>query len=402
MKSNSRNEFDVLIRKISDIEVPEHVWERYRDTLSNLPEQQIRQITSNRRFVTYAASAAAFLLVFFAVCFSNPALAAKIPFIGRIFTEVQESFTFSGEYDKKAEVLSTENTDNSGEGCPAYTAKDAGVTVTASEIYCDGLSVFLTAEINVEQGGLENLPSGLVYLDGKWKIAGETEEKMLMNNNLEGKVIDDNTFVGMVKFDLDGIGIQDGTIDLEISGVGYDDRNDTFEDDISASHKINGNWDFCLPFTVDTQAVKKIRVDQENRGYRLKEVFVSPYQVITETDVPYTEKKFSRADFEKMMLEKTGGSHDFGITYEEYMEQSGKKYAECNTILFNQDGEKLISMEEVNGRSISAVHGKKISKLYIYIVDSFDVWIELYEKGMNSEAADQAVLYAEIDLENES
>ncbi len=401
MKNNSRNEFDVLISKMNEIEVPEHVWERYQDTLRNLPEQQKKHTSSNSHWVTYAASAAAVLLVFSAVCFSNPALAARIPFIGRIFTEVQESFTFSGEYDKMADVLSTENAENPEESSLAYTAENAGVTFTASEIYCDGLSVFLTAEVNVEQGGLKNLPSGLLYLEGSWKITGETEEKMLMNNNLEGKAVDDHTFIGMVKFDLDEIGIQDGSIDLKLSGIQYDDSNDTFEDDISASHKINGTWDFCLPFTVDTQAVKKIRLDQENRGYRLKEVFVSPCQVITETDVPYTEKEFSREDFEKMMLEKTGGSHDFGITYEEYMEQSGKKYAECNTILFNQDGEKLIPMQEVNGRSVSAVQGKKISRLYIYVTDSFDVWIELHEKGMDCEAAKQAVLYAEIDLENE-
>lgn len=88
--------------------------------------------------------------------------------------------------------------------------------ITASEIYSDGYSIFLTAKIEVEDGklskmlehytsdmmGEESTTAATMYTEGTWNLQSR-EKNELINNFFEGKVIDDHTFVGMVKLDVD-------------------------------------------------------------------------------------------------------------------------------------------------------------------------------------------------------
>ena len=151
---------------------------------------------------------------------------------------------------------------------------------------------------------------------------------------------------------------------------------------------------------MDTEAVKEIPVNKEENGYSLNKVFVSPYQVITYTDAPYTEREITREEYESVMREKTGGSDDFGITYEEFAEQMGRTYEQCQTIIFNQDGERLTPTAEFYGKSVNAVRGMDISELKIYVFDDMDLWVQAAEEGADSEALNQAVLSADIDVES--
>ena len=391
--------FDDMIRGLQNTEVPRNVKVRTRETLSKLPDKQEKQVARGKFWMKYAATAAAVMIVGTGFCHANPALAAKIPFIGKIFTEVQQVVTFSGTFDDKAEVLHAEGGSKAEMQNPVYTAESDGITITASEVYCDGNSVFLTAEVDMEQGGLDNIAGNLLYLKGSWKLAGDNEEKMLVNNNLEGKVTDDQTFVGMLKLDLDEADLQNGVCELQLSMIGYDDLNEPDSEDISASHKYNAQWNLRVPFTVDTEAAKTIEINKERNGYCLRKVFVSPYQVISYTDVPYTELEITKEDYEEAVKEKTGGvSDDIGLTYEEYVEQVGKAYATSCTLIFNQNGEKVTPREDIRGRSVYAVQGMDISKLYIYVFDDIDAFCEAYENGMDCEAVKQAVLSAEVDV----
>ena len=106
----------------------------------------------------------------------------------------------------------------------------------------------------------------------------------------------------------------------------------------------------------------------------------------------------TREEFEEMMDQKTGGTGDPGYTYEEYMAQQGKIYEPSDTIIFNQDGEKLQSWEEYQGRSVNAVDGKEVTKLYIYVFDEFDSWLKMEKEGIDCAAADQALIAAEVDV----
>ena len=77
----------------------------------------------------------------------------------------------------------------------------------------------------------------------------------------------------------------------------------------------------------------------------------------------------------------------------------GWSYEPCQTIVFNQDGEILFPDMETAGRAGFAVQGKEIKTLHVFIFDNFDDWMQMEEEGMNSSAADKAVIAEEISVE---
>lgn len=263
------NQFEEMMGHISNNnKVPECVWEKLDNVLNDLPDYE-EGSRVDRRGRKLTAAAAAVMVMGAVLFYANPALAAKIPFIGRIFREVENEVSFSGNYSERAGILA-QMTDKSEEmiASAGIVREDRGIKVTASEVYCDGLSIFLTAQVEAEQGGLKNIPghytgsgdaaADTLYLQGNWKLSGSTLSVDLCNSSLEGKVVDDHTFVGMLKLDLEDFAGADGELELCLSGIGWDDVTKLDAQDISASHRIEGEWDFDIPFTVDMESAKEI------------------------------------------------------------------------------------------------------------------------------------------------
>lgn len=395
------NQLEHMMDRIrEDQSVPERVWKKLDIALCDLPDYEDGSGKKRSR-KKFASAAAAIAVVGVTLCISNPALAAKIPLLGKIFEEVENNIPFSGDYSEKAGILA-QATGEEREGdplaSPGIVKSDAGITVTASEVYCDGLSVFLTAQIEVDQGGLHNLPAHyidggdstaeMLYLRGEWNLSDDSEAQDLFNDNLEGKVIDDHTFVGMLKLDLEDYNRTEGELSLRLSSIGWDDVTMLDAEDISESHRTEGQWEFDIPFTVDTEAVREIAVGKEGNGYTLEKVIVSPYQVVAYVDVPFTEREVTREEYESVMAEKTGAKEDPGITYEEYAEQAGKTYQFWNAVICDQDGEMLFSNPEGDGKAVAAVDGKELSKLYIFVFDDMEKDLEVEKSSSESGSID--------------
>ncbi len=112
----------------------------------------------------------------------NPVLAAKIPLIGKIFEKVEDDVTYSGDYTDKGTVLTNE--DYAGNlDTPDYSISDQGITLTASEVYCDGYSIFLTVNIESEEADFTHIPEHYTgvnvadnrtaagfYIRGTWSV----------------------------------------------------------------------------------------------------------------------------------------------------------------------------------------------------------------------------------------
>lgn len=407
---------DMMNKIGNNNEVPDYIWNKLNRTLDELPDHETYPALkrSCRRYA--AAAAAAVITAGTALCCSNPALAARIPFIGKIFEEVEHEIPFSGDYSEKAGILAeVTGEDNAGNPLadPGIVKSDGGITVTASEVYCDGLSVFLTAQVNVEQGGLTNLAehyingggdtAAMMYLRGEWNLAG-SEPQSLSNDNLEGKVIDDHTFVGMLKLNLEDYKALDGELSLRLSSIGWDDMTMLDAENISESHRIDGQWNFDIPFDTDTESAKEYAINKEGNGYTLEKVFVSPYQVVSYVDVPYIEREVTREEYEEIMAEKTGGDKAPGISYEEYAEMAGKEYQECETVICNQDGELLYANPDGHGKTVAAIDGKDITKLHIFVFKYMEDGLEIEKSRLNNEsgaidldkASEKAVITAEI------
>lgn len=350
-----------------------------------------------------AAAVAAAVIGIGGLGYFNPVLAAKIPLIGKIFEKVEDDIIYSGDYTDKGTVLTSE--DHAGNlDTSDYSVSDKGITLTASEVYCDGYSIFLTVNIEAEDADFTHIPEHYTgmnvtdnrtaagfYIGGTWSVDGNSPEQL--ENTFEGEVIDSHTFAGMLKMDLAQKVSGSGELHLNVDGLGYDDDRMLDSEEISASHWTDGNWNIVFPFEVNETDVKTIEVNEKKGDITLDNVVISPYQVIVHATTPGEQRELTDDRREKLL------SKDPDMTDAEMFDLLGWSYEPCQTICFNQDGEMLYPDTEMAGRAGFAVQGKEIETLHIFIFDNFDDWCRMEEEGINSSAADKAVIAKEIHVE---
>ena len=201
--------------------------------------------------------------VFSAVCITNPAFAENIPLVGNVFKQLGNSLGFYGDYSKYAKQLtdSTEDArsadaDGSQEGSnnsqnvqaedqnttendnsdktkdnESYSKTVDGTTVTLSELYCNELAMFLSLTIHTE----DKFPDTFIRFDGKpdIKLSENSTVKYdymdgksnLFNAYLDGKMLDDNTYAGVLR-----IPVEDMTVDDAGWTKFYEVRNAFFKE----------------------------------------------------------------------------------------------------------------------------------------------------------------------------
>ena len=407
----------------ADVEVPTDVSKSFDKALNDLTEAPKGKGKAHR-WITAIASTAAVLALSTGVLMANPVLAAKIPIIGRIFEQVEDKVTYSGDFKDKADVLvvDPEVTSEAEDVNSTYVAEGNGIKVTASEVYCDGYSIYLTTEIKAENGGLSKVMSyysdrnnfdgvtvHFMYTEGTWNTAGASGA--LINNHIEGNVIDDNTLVGMIKIDFGKVVSGDGVFDLDLSFLGYDSEEsmNNMGDDISAGHKYEGEWQLSIPYTVDTKSAKMITVNEQSAdGFGIEKIFVSPYQVVVYSIVPtvpstvptvedfmqedYAEG-FGQDDFEEMLGEQNDellAAGEGAITYD---------YTDFDLGLYNQDGEELewqgAGVEDDGWVSYFAIKNLDVTTINAFVGAEFlDI---IKAKDMN-EAKAKAIWSTTIDV----
>lgn len=336
--------------------------------------------------------------------FFNPVLAAKIPLIGKIFEQIEDDITYSGDYTNKGTVLTNE--DSMGNlNTSDYTVSDKGIKWTVSEVYCDGYSVFLTVNIESEDADFTHIPEHYTggnvtenrtaagfYISGTWSV-DKSEPEQLENNTFEGEVIDNHTFAGMLKINLPKKHEGRGELNLNINGLGYDDDRMFDAEEISASHWTEGNWNIDIPFEVNEADVKTIEMGEKKGDLTLEDVVVSPYQVIVHATTPGEQRELTDDRREKLL------SKDPDMTDAEMFELLGWSYKPCFTVCFDQDGEMLYPDMEIPGRAGFAVQGKEIKTLHIFIFDNLDDFTLMEQEGMNSSVANRAVISKKIPVE---
>ena len=350
-----------------------------------------------------AAAVAAAVIGIGGLGYFNPVLAAKIPLIGKIFEKVEDDATYSGDYTDKKTVLTNE--DSAGNlDTSDYTVSDKGISLTASETYCDGYSIFLTVNIESENADFTHIPEHYTgmnaadnqtaagfYINGTWSVDGSSPERI--ENTFDGEVIDSHTFAGMLKIDLAEKHTGSGELNLNVNGLGYDDDRMLDGEEISASHWTDGSWNIIIPFEVNETDVKIIEVGEKKGSMTLEDVVVSPYQVVVHVTTPGEQRELTDDRREKLL------SKDPDMTDAEMLELLGWSYEPCSTICFNQDGEMLYPNMEMPDRAVFAVQGKEIKTLYVYIFNNPDDWTQMEQEGMNSSVADRAVISKEIHVE---
>ena len=201
--------------------------------------------------------------VFSTVCITNPAFAENIPLVGNVFKQLGDSLGFYGDYSKYAKQLteSTEDTqsvDSDGSQAGSSNSQNAqaedqnttennnadktkdnesysktvdGTTVTLSEVYCNEMALYLSMTIHTE----DRFPDTFITSDGKpnIKLSENSTVKYdymdgksnLFNAYLDGKMLDDNTYAGVLR-----IPVEDMTVDDAGWTKFYEVRNAFFKE----------------------------------------------------------------------------------------------------------------------------------------------------------------------------
>ncbi len=159
------------------------------------------------------AAAAAFLLLVAGVCTANPVLAAKIPVIGRIFTMLEKTAEYPGDYKEYAQPLEDtqpaslkEQPAEAGEEANAYSQTAGGVSVTLSEVYCNQESISISMLVESEEAFADQI---VKYVDGSQQLILDGNSVFSFNpqpyvgsNTLVGTFLDDKTFAGIWRIEL--------------------------------------------------------------------------------------------------------------------------------------------------------------------------------------------------------
>ncbi len=232
------NQYD--IHKYHEIKIPEKLSQAVKKGLEQ--GEEICKKRNRRKNIIKWGRVAAVAAVTCSIVVASPVLAAKVPIIGHVFEMLQGSYSFKGDYSALATPLQEENTDTKEEDS-VYTKEAEGVKVSFSEIYCNDQAIYLALSMESKEG----FPDTLINLDGNPVISVQTKEKYSFNPSevialryLEGKMIDENTYAGILRISLDDINKDSSELD-KYSG----------EIDVETAENLIKKLDIPESFTMD-------------------------------------------------------------------------------------------------------------------------------------------------------
>ncbi len=307
----------------------------------------IRETTPKRKNlhhmrITITAVAAALVLCFI-FCTANPALAAQIPIIGRIFQLEEQKVSYPGDYSTKSKPLASPGTEaaaaeNQVPEESLYCQTSGGVTFSISESYADSMSLYLAVSLEAEDG----FPQTFLDVNEGWDLSyqvlemdtvatadfGEAAPGRLTFDPalgvespfiIEGNFLDSATFAGIIRVDLANLaGIDQAgnlqrpdllpghfTYGLKISDIYViKPESAAYTNDPVQLEKISGNWDFSIDVTANDSEVitKEMNLANEN-GIGIGTVRRSPYEITADLICPEGE---SAGDYVVVMADARG------------------------------------------------------------------------------------------------
>lgn len=266
--------------EFSNIKITESIYKGMDNAIDKGIERASKEMKSKKikkRKIAITAACISLLVTFGAV---NPALAAKLPIIGSVFKAIEKNVDSPGDYSEYATSLNEAVSDN-------------GIKVTLSDILCDGEGLYVTYKVESKESFKYEL-DGNEPLDSDQLLENEVYNKVSFSDNelvmggvygLDGKFIDEHTFIGMKKYYLKVLNreIPDNfNFEVEITSI----RTHVFENN-SKNQIFNGNWSFKVPVKVDKSISKNIDINYKTaNGFSLDSIVITPFSVVINNTNP--------------------------------------------------------------------------------------------------------------------
>lgn len=357
--------------------------------------RQKKQLKTKRAIRYTALAATAMLVVCLSILFiSNPSLAAKLPIIGRIFSQVQDKVSYKGEFDSDKDTVvaipaAEEMTDavNTTTENP-YTQTSNGLTVTVSEINCSAQALYLALCIENK----EDFPTDFIKTKQKdyvpdydilslvsidyYDIAGMEKSKRGPENGvcspyyIEGEFVDARTFAGIIRVPLDDATYPEQfTYYLEISDIygelfTYEEETLTDPDGNVVTLKnpqtkhYTGTWNFALNITRTEDGQQTVTVNQTNAdGLGIASVKKTSFEITAQPLFP-----------------------------------EGANEADYATVICDADGQILDTQGD--NAEVFSTYGRNTDTVQVYLCDYLQYMNEL--KGSPEKIAKGALFHTEI------
>ena len=335
--------------------------------------KKVKNSNKGKRKFFYMGLAAALLLAFGFWGFSNPVLAGKIPFLGRVFRLVENDIGYSGNYSENAIPLADPDAETSKDDAPddktppaasgsddsastdgTYSQTVNGITVTLSEASYSELALYFSVEIDCEEG----FPEDFNWVKNWDELSCTVEEGLPTPYMIEGNYADSHTFLGVIRIDLDALKrvsdikslppeftysftIQKFWHDLnetkEVTATSEDGETITLLNRVKKYY--DGPWSFTIPVSMnpaDTQTKELMQTNADGIG--IASVTKTPYEI--------------KAD---ILLPENAESFDYIV------------------VITDADGEILDSQGET--AEIYSVYGRNTDTVHIYVVD-YDTYMD--------------------------
>ncbi|MBL4931247.1 DUF4179 domain-containing protein [Clostridium paridis] len=209
--------------------------------------------------------------VLFTLGYSNPAFAAKLPIVGSVFESIEKNIYFPGNYSEYSTSVNKSAVSN-------------GIKITMSDILCDGQSLYVTYKVESQTkfnlGDKSLTMDQLMYSAAYEKVSFSNKELDASGvAGLEGKFLDEHTFIGVEKYNLDSLdtSIPDSfDFQVKLSRIGTQD--------LEKDQLLRGTWAFKVPVKVDKSLNKNIPIsDAEANGQKIESISITPFQTMLKT-----------------------------------------------------------------------------------------------------------------------
>lgn len=149
------------------------------------------------------AGAGVAIAAFACIYMANSPVVAQVPIVSHVFERVGKSLEYAGDYADLAEKVN-----ESAKGIESIAAN--GTTVTLSEVYSNEAALYLSFVIRSEEmfpeTGWNEDGKPLISLYGQidfdFDEEGGIDLVYVGNSEMDGKMVDDNTYAGVLRFDM--------------------------------------------------------------------------------------------------------------------------------------------------------------------------------------------------------
>lgn len=301
--------------KYDDIKIPLNINSRIDDGVKKALIKK-KEKKENKNKIAGIIVASISLTIIFGI--SNPTFAKEIPIIGNVFKVIEEMIYSPVKYSKYATDINE-------------TVSSGGINITLSEAASDGRYVYATYVIESETPFKFTENEDEQYSNA-YQIFLKTDNKPDLtgpNINisglacLQGKFIDEYTFIGVQRYDLKPISREvpdEFNFKTEIIAIENYNPKKYGTRNIDDTYVIKGNWTFDVPIKVDKTLTSITELSYfEESGIEGISIAKTPFDMIINVD--YNKFKIPHFNLEvydedgEILFARSGGGGDNNREY---------------------------------------------------------------------------------------